>query len=112
MTEKTFHVRALNKKEFRARLDRMLADEERTFGQLLELRDRVTGIVAELDRSHDPVAALPSISKIIATLSGFPWRFPPRSPRPDSRSLLTPKLSDLGFSKNRLPLCRRFRASA
>ncbi len=81
MTEKTFHVRALNKKEFRARLDRMIADEERTFGQLLELQDRVNAIVGELNRTHDPVAALPGISKIIATPSQFPWRFPPRPPR-------------------------------
>jgi hypothetical protein len=82
MVKMTSRARVISKKEFRARLDRMIADEERTFGQLLELRDRVTGIVAELDRSHDPVAALPSISKIIAAPSRFPWRFPPRPPRP------------------------------
>jgi hypothetical protein len=78
MIEKPSRPRALSKKEFRARIARMIADEERTFGQLLELRDRVTAIVAELDRVHDPVAALPSISKIIDTPSRFPWRFPPR----------------------------------
>jgi hypothetical protein len=67
----------LNKKEFRARIDRIIADEERTFGQLLELRDRVDAIVAELDRAaHNPVAALPNISKIIATPSRFPGRTP------------------------------------
>jgi hypothetical protein len=59
----------------------MIADEERTFGQLLELQDRVNAIVAELDRTHDPVAALPSISKIIATPSRFPWRLPRGQPR-------------------------------
>jgi hypothetical protein len=74
MVEMTSRARALSKKEFRARVDRMIADEERTFGQLLELRDRVIAIVAELDRS-DPVAALPSISKIIATPRGFPGGF-------------------------------------
>jgi hypothetical protein len=60
----------------------MIADEERTFGQLLELRDRVNAIVAELDRVDDPVAALPSISKIIATPSRLPWRFPRAAPGP------------------------------
>ena len=58
----------------------MIADEERTFGQQLELRDRVNAVVAELDRTHDPVAALTTISNIIATPSRFPWRFPPRPP--------------------------------
>jgi len=60
MNEKTSRARALSKKEFQARVDRMIADEERTFGQLLELRDRVNAIVAELDQTHDTVAALPS----------------------------------------------------
>ena len=86
MNEKTSRARALSKKEFQARVDQMIADEERTFGQLVELRDRVNAIVAELDQTHDTVAALPSISKIIATPSRFPWRFPPRPPHPDSRS--------------------------
>ena len=80
MIEKTTRARALTKKAFRARIDRMIADEERTFGQLLELRDRVNAVVAELDRTHDPVAALPTISNIIATPSRFRWRFPPRPP--------------------------------
>ena len=67
--------RSLNKKDFQARIDRLIAHEERTF------RDRVDAIVAELDRSaHDPVAALPNISKIIATPSQFPWRLPRRLP--------------------------------
>ncbi len=70
--------RSLNKKDFWARIDRIIADEERTFGQLLELRDRVNAIVAELDQATHPVAALPNISKIIATPSRFPWRIPPR----------------------------------
>jgi hypothetical protein len=78
MNEKPSRPRALSKKEFRARIDRLIADEERTFGQLLELRERVTAIVAELDQAHDLVAALPSISSIIAKPSRFPWRFPPR----------------------------------
>jgi hypothetical protein len=86
MNEKTSRARALSKKDFQARVDQMIADEERTFGQLVELRDRVNAIVAELDQTHDTVAALPSISKIIATPSRFPWRFPPRPPHPDSRS--------------------------
>jgi hypothetical protein len=80
MVKMTSRARVISKKEFRARLDRMIADEERTFGQLLELRDRVTAIVAELNRVHDPVAALPSISNIIAAPSRFPWQFPPRPP--------------------------------
>jgi hypothetical protein len=77
-TEKTSRTRALSKKQFRARIDRMNADEERTFGQLLELRDRVTAIIAECNRVHDPVVALPSIAKIIHAPSRFPSRFPPR----------------------------------
>jgi hypothetical protein len=81
MIEKTSRARALSKKEFRARVDRMIADEERTFGQLLELQGRVTAIVAQLNQVDDPVAALPSISKIIDTPSRVPWRFPPRPPR-------------------------------
>jgi len=72
--------RRIEQKGISHRLDRMIADEERTFGQLLELRDRVTAIVAELNRVHDPVAALPSISNIIAAPSRFPWQFLPRPP--------------------------------
>jgi hypothetical protein len=48
-------------------------------GELLELRDRLNAIVAELDRAaHSPVDALPNISKIIAVPSQFPWRLPRR----------------------------------
>ena len=76
MIEKAPRARRMSEKELRGRIDRVIAEEERTFGQLLELRDRVNAIVAELDRAAHPVAALPNISKIIATPSRFPWRIP------------------------------------
>jgi hypothetical protein len=45
-------------------------------GSCSKLRDRVNAIVAELDRAaHNPAAALPNISNIIATPSRFPLRF-------------------------------------
>ena len=72
MNEKTSRARALSKKEFQARVDRMIADEERTFGQLLELRDRVNAIVAELDQTHDTVAALPKAVPGLFESVGFP----------------------------------------
>jgi hypothetical protein len=79
MSEKKFHASRMFKKEIRARIDRIIADEERTYGELLELRDRLNAIVAELDRAaHSPVDALPNISKIIAMPSQFPWRLPRR----------------------------------
>jgi hypothetical protein len=36
MIEKALRARGLSKKEFRARIDRMIAEEERTYGELLE----------------------------------------------------------------------------
>jgi hypothetical protein len=75
MTEETPPVRRMSETELRARIDRIIADEERTRGQLLELRDRV---VAELNRAAHPMDALPNISKIIAAPSRFPWRMPRR----------------------------------
>jgi hypothetical protein len=68
----------MSEKELRARIDRIIADEERTCGQLLELRDRVNAVVVELDRAAHPVDALPNISKIVATPSRFLWRMPRR----------------------------------
>jgi hypothetical protein len=83
MTETTFHARRMFKKEFRARIDRIIAEEERTYGELLELRDRVHAIITEFDRAaRSPVDALPNISKIIAMPSQFPWRLPRRFPDP------------------------------
>jgi hypothetical protein len=79
MSQRKFHASRMFKKEIRARFDRIIADEERTYGELLELRDRLSAIVAELDRAaHSPVDALPNISKIIAVPSQFPWRLPRR----------------------------------
>ena len=69
MSEETPPARRMSEKELRARIDRIIADEQRTCEQLLELRDRVK-------RAAHPVDALPNISKIIATPSRFPWRMP------------------------------------
>jgi len=78
MTEDTPPVRRMSETELRARIDRIIADEKRTCGQLLELRDRVNAVVAELNRAAHPMDALPNISKIIAAPSRFPWRMPRR----------------------------------
>jgi hypothetical protein len=57
--------------------DRIIAEEERTYGRLLELGDHLNAIVGELDRAaHSPEAALPNISNIIAMPSRFPRRRP------------------------------------
>ena len=71
MSEETPPARRMSEKELRARIDRIIADEQRTCEQLLELRDRVK-------RAAHPVDALPNISKIIATPSRFPSRMPRR----------------------------------
>jgi hypothetical protein len=82
MTERTFHASRTFKKEFRTRIDRIIAEEGRTYGELLELRDRINAIVAELDRAaRSPVDALPNISKIIAMPSQFPGRLPRAPPK-------------------------------
>ena len=68
MIEKTPRARRMSEKELRARIDRVVADEERTYGRLIELRDLFRAISGELDSS---TASLPNISNIVATPSRF-----------------------------------------
>jgi hypothetical protein len=68
MIEKTPRARGMSEKELRARIDRVIAEEERTYGRLIELRDLFRAISGELDSS---TASLPNISNIVATLSRF-----------------------------------------
>jgi hypothetical protein len=68
MIEKTPRARGMSKKELRARIDRVIAEEERTYSRLIELRDLFHAITGELD---SPTASLPSISHIVATPSLF-----------------------------------------
>jgi hypothetical protein len=42
MIEKTPRARRMSEKELRARIDRVIAEEERTYGRLIELRDGST----------------------------------------------------------------------
>ena len=58
----------MSEKELRARIDRVIAEEERTYGRLIELRDLFHAITGELDR---PTASMPNISNIVATPSRF-----------------------------------------
>ena len=68
MIEKTPRARRMSEKELRARIDRVIAEEERTYGRLIELRDLFRAITGELDSS---TASLPNISNIAATPSLF-----------------------------------------
>ena len=68
MIEKTPRARRMSEKELRARIDRVIAEEERTYGRLIELRDLFHAITGELD---SPTAGLPNISNIV----GMPSRF-------------------------------------
>jgi hypothetical protein len=68
MIEKTPRARRMSEKELRARIDRVIAEEERTYGRLIELRDLFHAITGELD---SPTASLPNISNIVATPSRF-----------------------------------------
>jgi hypothetical protein len=68
MIEKTPRARGMSEKELRARIDRVIAEEERTYGRLIELRDLFHAITGELD---SPTASMPNISNIVATPSRF-----------------------------------------
>jgi hypothetical protein len=68
MIEKTPRARGMSEKELRARIDRVVAEEERAYGRLIELRDLLHAITGELDSA---TATLPNISNIIATPSRF-----------------------------------------
>ena len=52
MIEKTPRARRMSEKELRARIDRIIAEEERTYGRLLELRDQLDAVIGELDSSR------------------------------------------------------------
>jgi hypothetical protein len=67
MIEKTPRARRMSEKELRARIDRVIAEEERTYGRLIELRDLFHAITGELERT----ASLLNISNIVATPSRF-----------------------------------------
>ena len=67
MIEKTPRARGMSEKELRARIDRVIAEEERTYRRLIELRDLLHVITGELDSS---TASL-HISNIVATPSLF-----------------------------------------
>jgi hypothetical protein len=72
MIEETPPVRGMSEKELRARIDRVIAEEERTYGRLLELRDQLEAVIGELDRAAlGPTAGLPNISNIVAQPSRF-----------------------------------------
>jgi hypothetical protein len=66
MIEKTPRACRMSEKELRARIDRVIAEEERTYGRLIELRDLFRAITGELDSS---TASLPNISNVVATPS-------------------------------------------
>jgi hypothetical protein len=68
MIEKTPRARGMSKKELGARIDRVIAEEERTYRRLIELRDLFHAVTGELDSA---TASLPSISNIVATPSLF-----------------------------------------
>jgi hypothetical protein len=46
-------------------MDWIIAEEERTYMRLLELRDKFKAVVAELDRAGSPAAELPNISQTL-----------------------------------------------
>ena len=73
MVEKTPRARGMSEKELRARIDRVIAEEERTYGRLLELRDQLEAVIGELESSRalGPTARLPNISNIVAQPSRF-----------------------------------------
>jgi len=72
MIEKTPRARGMSEKELRARIDRVIAEEERTYGRLLELRNQFEVVIGELDRAAlNPTAGLPNISNIVAQPSRF-----------------------------------------
>ena len=72
MIEETPPVRRMSEKQLRARIDQVIAEEERTYGRLLELRNQFEAAIGELDRAAlNPTAGLPNISNIVAQPSRF-----------------------------------------
>ena len=56
MIEKTPRARGMSEKELRARIDRVIAEEERTYGRLIELRDLLHAITGELESPDGQLA--------------------------------------------------------
>jgi hypothetical protein len=56
----------MSEKELRARIDRVIAEEERTYVRLVQLRDLFRAIISELD---SPTSGLPSISNVVSMQS-------------------------------------------
>ena len=72
VAQKTPRARGMSEKELRARIDRVIAEEERTYGRLLELRDQLEAVIGELELSQAlGPTALPNISNIVAQPSRF-----------------------------------------
>jgi hypothetical protein len=72
MSAETPPVRQISEKVLRARIDRVITEEERTYGRLLELREKLQAVIDELDRAAlSPAAGLPNISNIVALPSRF-----------------------------------------
>ena len=76
MSEETPPVRRMSEKELRARIDRIIAEEERTYERLLELGDKFKAVLAELDLAANSATVLPNITNIVALPSRFPRRLP------------------------------------
>ena len=75
MSEETAAVRPMSEKELRVRIDWIIAEEERTYMRLLELRDKSKAVLAELDRAASASAELPNVTSIVAMPSRFPRRW-------------------------------------
>jgi hypothetical protein len=56
MIEKTPRAGRMSEKELRARIDRVIAEEERTYGRLIELRDLFHAITGELESPDGQLA--------------------------------------------------------
>ncbi len=76
MSEDTPPVRRISEKELRARIDRIISEEERTYERLLELGAKFKAVVVALDRAANSATELPNITNIVALPSRFPRRRP------------------------------------
>jgi hypothetical protein len=78
----------MRQKEYRARIDWILAKEQHTYGLLLELQDRLNAIRGELDQAANLTDSIPKISNIVAEPSRVHpiprerwWNDEPKKPR-------------------------------
>jgi hypothetical protein len=69
MIQKIPPARRMSEKKLRARIDRVIAEEERIYGRRLELRDVFHAFTGELD---SPTASLPSSRRLLPCPRGFP----------------------------------------